>query len=975
MVLNKAQNFDEELIGLLLDNADLKEKFFVNVKGTLVFKQNLFVQFLEQKNYLNDSYTQYKNNVGLTIDGKYLKQRNEVALVWPFKDCILEGGQSREEDKREEIFFNEILAQDEITQLLEPKVLTNAKRIDKDREKPLDQFNRNENGTITDNLKPGFGQRPYQIEAFQRFILCESENFEGKPKRPFHLLYNMATGSGKTLIMAGLMLHLYQKGYRNFLFFVNSNNIIQKTKDNFLNPQASKYLFNDKIVIDGKEVLIKEIDNFEEADNQNINLKFTTIQQLHIDLNNTKENSVTYEDFKDKRIVLIADEAHHLSSATKSNGALFGSWEGTVLEILNQNFENVLLEFTATLDYESAEIVNKYQDKVIFKYDLAQFRIDKYSKEINLIRSLYDEQDRIIQSLILNLYRQELATSNNINLKPVILFKAKKTIKESEQNKENFHKLIDDFSVAMVEKIQKTSTVPIVQKAFKFFETKGISANEIVKRIQANFRFENCLSANNDAEAEQNQILLNTLEDENNPIRAVFAVQKLNEGWDVLNLFDIVRLYEDRDGKDGKPGKTTLSEAQLIGRGARYYPFALEEGQDKYTRKFDDDISNDLKTLEELYYHTKEDSRYISELKKALVDSGIYEDDENLLTKQLTLKLDFKDTDFYLNGHVFYNKNVPKSFDNIKSFADLGVKKTNYRHTLSSGVGRMSSAFFEMENPASNDEVIKTKDVKLTEIPKNTIRFALSQNPFFYFDSLSHYFPSVGSLSNFIDSKYFLAGLEITFNGTANRFKEISHFDYLQALNGLLQSIEADIKSNSTEYEGSDYIKQPIHKVFKDKEIKVYKDSERADGQETLVANEPWYVYNANYGTSEEKKFVELFARRFEGLNQKFENIYLIRNEREIKIFDKLGRAFEPDFLLFCKQRDGEQMTFQVFIEPKGNHLLGHDKWKEDFLKEIRTEQKTIKIHTDTYLITAVPFYNYANENEFKTTLESTLNE
>ena len=152
VVLNKAQNFDEELIGLLLDNADLKEKFFVNVKGTLVFNQNLFVQFLEQKNYLNDSYTQYKNKVGLTIDGKYLKQRNEVALVWPFKDCILEGGQSRNEDEREEIFFNEILAQDEITQLLEPKVLTNAKRIDKDGDKLLDQFKRNENGTITDNL-------------------------------------------------------------------------------------------------------------------------------------------------------------------------------------------------------------------------------------------------------------------------------------------------------------------------------------------------------------------------------------------------------------------------------------------------------------------------------------------------------------------------------------------------------------------------------------------------------------------------------------------------------------------------------------------------------------------------------------------------------------------------------------------------------------------------------------------------------
>lgn len=818
---------------------------------------------------------------------------------------------------------------------------------------------------IGDNLKPGFDLRPYQIEAFKRYIYLDQEDLEEKPRRPYHLLYNMATGSGKTLIMAGLLLHLYQKGYRNFLFFVNSNNIIQKTKDNFLNPQASKYLFNNKIVIDGREVFIKEIDNFDEADDRNINIKFVSIQMLTSGLLlNVRENGLSFEDFENRKLVLIGDEAHHNNAAV---------WGELVEKIHKMSFENILLEFTATMDYESKTIVEKYQDKVIFKYDLAEFRNDKYSKEINLIRSLYDEQDRIIQAIILNLYRQELATSHNINLKPVILFKAKKTIKESEQNKVNFHKLIDDFSVSMVEKIQKTSTVPIVQKAFRFFEAKGITASEIVKRIQANFRFENCLSANNDTETEKNQILLNTLEDENNPIRAIFAVQKLNEGWDVLNLFDIVRLYEDRDGKDGKPGKTTLSEAQLIGRGARYYPFSLEEGQDKFTRKFDDDFSNDLKTLEELYYHTKEDSRYISELKKALVDSGIYEDDTNLVQLNLFLKPEFKKTNFYRDGHVFFNKKVLKSFDKIKSFADLGVKKTNFRYTLSSGIGKMSSAFFEMEPTQSNDEIIRTKDVKLTEIPKNTIRFALSQNPFFYFDSLTYYFPSIGSLSNFIDSSDFLAGLEITFSGTANRLKEITHFDYLQALNGILQAIETDIKSNSTQYEGSDYIKEPIHKVFKDKEIRVNRYDERANGQEALVTNEPWFVYNANYGTSEEKKFVELFSRRFEVLNQKFENIYLIRNEREIKIFDKFGRAFEPDFLLFCKQREREQITFQVFIEPKGNHLLGHDKWKEDFLKEIRIKQKTIEIHTDAYLITAVPFYNYNNQNEFTTELDKVL--
>lgn len=152
VVINKAQNYDSELLEILLENEEVKNKFFIDIKGVLVFNQSLFIQFLEQKNYLNDSYTSYKNKVGLNIDGKYLKQRNEVSLVWPFKDCVLEGGQSKEEEKREEIFFNEILAQDEINQLLEPKVLTNAKRFTIQGKSTLDKINRNGKGIITDNL-------------------------------------------------------------------------------------------------------------------------------------------------------------------------------------------------------------------------------------------------------------------------------------------------------------------------------------------------------------------------------------------------------------------------------------------------------------------------------------------------------------------------------------------------------------------------------------------------------------------------------------------------------------------------------------------------------------------------------------------------------------------------------------------------------------------------------------------------------
>jgi type III restriction enzyme len=240
---------------------------------------------------------------------------------------------------------------------------------------------------------------------------------------------------------------------------------------------------------------------------------------------------------------------------------------------------------------------------------------------------------------------------------------------------------------------------------------------------------------------------------------------------------------------------------------------------------------------------------------------------------------------------------------------------------------------------------------------------------------LERYFPNSESIDHFISSKDYLGCLELTISGSSKRLNEISNSDYLIAIQGLLQTIESEIKSNLTQYEGSEYINKPISEVFKDKEIKLYKDSERADGQFDVVSEPKWYVYNANYGTSEEKEFVKMFARRFEKLEEKFENIYLIRNEREIKIIDNLGRAFEPDFVLFCKQQKGEELTYQVFIEPKGNHLKAHDKWKEEFLKEIRDEKKTLKIDSDKYLITGVPFYNNENENEFKETLETILNE
>ncbi len=153
VIINHAQNQNPRLIELLISDEVLRKKFFRDIRGHLVFDFNLFVSFIENKNYFNDSYTRYKNQIGLTINGKYLKQSEEVALVWAFKDTVLEGGQTREDQKRPEIFFNEILAQDEINQLYEPKVLSNGYRNDiTGKKSKVQSFQRTPSGTIKDNL-------------------------------------------------------------------------------------------------------------------------------------------------------------------------------------------------------------------------------------------------------------------------------------------------------------------------------------------------------------------------------------------------------------------------------------------------------------------------------------------------------------------------------------------------------------------------------------------------------------------------------------------------------------------------------------------------------------------------------------------------------------------------------------------------------------------------------------------------------
>lgn len=152
-VIELALKLDKDLIKLLLSDEKMKEVFFIEVDKILIFDKDKFIKFVSNKQFLPDSYTAFKNKIGLIDgDGEFISQKKEVVLSWPYKDCVLEGGMTKEDQKRDEIFWNEILAPDEISRLLDPKVFTNAKRIDKDGEHNLDGFKTNENGDIKDNL-------------------------------------------------------------------------------------------------------------------------------------------------------------------------------------------------------------------------------------------------------------------------------------------------------------------------------------------------------------------------------------------------------------------------------------------------------------------------------------------------------------------------------------------------------------------------------------------------------------------------------------------------------------------------------------------------------------------------------------------------------------------------------------------------------------------------------------------------------
>jgi type III restriction enzyme len=830
---------------------------------------------------------------------------------------------------------------------------------------------------ITDNLNPAFTIRPYQTRAFQFFLNYWQEPFEGKPRQNHQLLFHMATGSGKTMMMAGLILHLYSQGYRNFLFFVNSTNIIDKTRDNFLNPLSGKYLFAPTLSMGDKKFSVREASNFQSANPDDINIVFSTIQGLHMSLNTPRENALTYDDFETQKIILISDEAHHINADTKkgekkADDELFESvsWENTVHRIFEANPENILLEFTATVDFSDENLAAKYKPRLIFDYTLKEFRKDGYSKEVKVLQADLPPFDRALQAILLSQYRRKIFEKNKLAIKPVILFKSK-TIKDSKAFFEEFTSGIASLTADRIAKVLGQDD-PSLQAMAAYLKTNGITLDNLAAELSGDFTEDKLIEVNSKEESDIKQIAVNSLEAPNNEYRAVFAVDKLNEGWDVLNLFDIVRLYDTRDSKDNKIGKTTMSEAQLIGRGARYCPFRLSADEPLDQRKFDSDLKHEMRICEELIYHSAYNPKYIQELNTALHEIGIKAKDTR--KRDVKLKASFKATPMYKAGHLFLNEQ--KKYDRSEVVGlDSRVTQKLYKVQLHTGHSQSSAVFADQENGNKAIER-KPKDYSISSFGLPVLRKAMQRLEFYEFENLKKYLPNLKSAQEFLTAPEYMGNIKVEVSGTPEQVTSMSANDRLFIATKVLEEASAGIASDKIEYKGTKDFKPFLLKdKITDKTLNFAADEgedqefgrSMNDPNETTIhldlSTRDWFIFDDCYGTSEEKLLIKYIDKNYADLKKRYTDVYLIRNERHFKIyaFDD-GRPLEPDFILYLIGKEKtETMHYQIFIEPKGGHLLKQDDWKEKFLLRLKAESVIEQLWKDRkYSVWGLPFFNEA---------------
>lgn len=897
---------------------------------------------------------------------------------------------------------------------------------------------------IQNNLRFPFFD--WQRKALENFLDYQGVKEIENPEEPTHLLFNMATGTGKTLLMAALILYYYEKGFRHFLFFVNQNNIVGKTEDNLTDPTHNKYLFTNPIVINDKTVSVKKVDTFSE-NTEDIEILFTSIHKLHNAVYQVKENSIFLEDLQKRNIVMLADEAHHLNSDTKKKKGQLAlevitelaenasaemiekSWEHTVSKLIlqkegtsnsNEN-KNILLEFTATVPKEES-IVQKYLNKTIYSFELKDFLKAGFTKEINLVSSSFNKKQRVIQALLFNWFRYEIAIKNNLsNFKPVILFRSKFVDEKNPENvKEDYdffreiiaNLTVDDFlflssiEKGQVDKVYEMGQSRIVDIS-KYILEHNINYSNIITYLKDAFKDSNCIITHSkdkkatgrrgeDKTTPVQDKLLNSLEDKQNPITAIFTCQRLTEGWDVLNLYDIVRMYEGQNtggSNKGGAGKSTVSEVQLIGRGVRYYPFDYED-KIRNKRKFDKALTNDLRVLEEFFFHSDKDERYIAELKKELKRQELLPEKDKQL-KTFAIKPEIKDdkNSFYHKVQIYKNDRKPNPNKRKRSLTELKKEWVFEYKIIEHSISETTVNFEEKQADKTRLETAtnegRTLSPKVNEIERHILFKALNiqskkDQSILRFNKLKDELAIEKTDDLFKDAFIGDMLLKVFVPSQYLEFSDIPNNEQVEILTAFFNQFSAELSKISHPFIGSDFEHEKIKTYYETpKTISVVEDQESNDLERELK-DKPWYALTSFYGTTEEKGLVTFLKETMDNFKDKYEDIYLLRNEEVYKIYDFAeGRGFMPDFLLFLKSK-GKNLYYQVFIEPKGSQFKdaagnfenSKEGWKETFLTEISNKYagaSILKSENKEYKLVGLPLFNLSSSSRFKNSINNHL--
>ncbi|WRE64199.1 DEAD/DEAH box helicase family protein [Helicobacter pylori] len=793
---------------------------------------------------------------------------------------------------------------------------------------------------ITSNLKKEL--RDYQKQAIYNYL----EKRQSNPTQK-HFMFEMATGSGKTLVMAGLILECCKQGYQNFIFFVNSASILEKTKLNFTDSTSSKYLFSENININDENTEIKSINNLNESHNNAINIYFSTIQGLFSLFTKAKENAISIEDLKDQKLVFLADEAHHLNTETKkklndSEASEKRNWESVVKLALEQNKDNLLLEFSATIPKEKS-VEEKYKNLKVITYTLKEFSEDKFCKNIySLSYENKELETRFLGACVSSLYKELLAQHHNIeNFKPCILFKSER-IEDSKENQERFNAFLENLSPLDLENFFHYSHNAFFKDAKNFFDKQNYTPN-LTAFLQTKFKKSTQINTNNEKELEKGMLLLNSLEDRDNPKRVIFSVDKLNEGWDVLNLFDIVRLKNKANQKD------TTKDAQLIGRGARYYPFNYNDFKPShikfYQRKFD--FSNPLSALERLDYHAVYDSEFIAKLKEELQKLGLGFIEKEKTTIPLTPTKRFKC--YYASNTKDKNKNL---FN--KDYTDPVEAKLQSLHVPLFGfIVREKKVDFKEENKGDRTYYIPHT---LDKIPINYFLKALNLKNL-DFKTLKKAFKKhafnnkVGFIERYVSS-------------LKTNFHKNQKFDNNEILLKLavyiIENLKDTLLKEQDKYDVS---------ALELKEFETHNKSLSASELEKDIPFYEWLLFKdmRKLDSDLEREFLVFINDNKEVLDKKFKEWCVLRNDHfaELKVFCNIenspfyAQGFEPDFILFAQTHSDEFLGFTCYMEAKGEHLEPSNAWKEEFLEML--ENAALKSHNKKLHLKGLPFFTLHN--------------